>query len=324
MWLFVLQLALGGHIQGAPSLVAYRLDGQATFFLAAWGEKDELVWRTGVGGAWSDWGAAGGVLRSPPSCVSRVADVVDCFVVTSNHRLAQRSFVKGTWGDWALLDPGLVVEGDVQAFARDAEHLTVLASGRLDGGPTEVHALEWVGYDEGELLGRALGKRTAYQPAGWGKWAPFAVGARATAGFACDGRFFGVARGARGRDAWARLFPMHTCVVPDPPGHLSIWVFHGDLVQGQGVPPVSGTTLPRADSAVRADVHLRHTKEDGLHARVAFVSPGGTLVVGTYVFGKGWKATTDLGGALSSAPSCAGGLCVARGADGGVWATRTE
>lgn len=97
---------LEGGAKGDPTMVAFGKGDQHRVAVVVRGLDDALWWRTGNGqGNWQPWERIGGGTKDSPSCVTRGADYVDCFVRGTDNALWHASYAiaQGKWSKWESL-----------------------------------------------------------------------------------------------------------------------------------------------------------------------------------------------------------------------------
>jgi len=86
---------LGGQVVGDVSVVVYNVNGKAQVSVFGQGTDKQLWTRSGdTNGNWSDWSAAGGLMKGSPSCVAEYAgpnSVLRCFMRGMDDALWQAS-----------------------------------------------------------------------------------------------------------------------------------------------------------------------------------------------------------------------------------------
>lgn len=97
---------LEGGAKGDPTMVAFGKGDAHRVAVLIRGLDDALWWRKGNGkGNWEPWERIGGGMSESPSCVTRDAATVDCFVRGTDKALWHISYdiAKGAWSKWDSL-----------------------------------------------------------------------------------------------------------------------------------------------------------------------------------------------------------------------------
>jgi hypothetical protein len=294
--------SLGGQIIGEPSLVASSIAGTPMLFVAGRGTDNALWWTQKVGnGQWTAWQSAGGIITSHPSCLSRTPGIIDCFARGKDSTMAQRSLVNGAWNDWSF--PGasanpIQVGANFVAMNAGSDQVTLLSG---TGGLVQ---MTWTPQTSW----------SAWNLAGIPGWEP------SDGPFGCSQRVTGVNEDfvAFGKQ-YSNVGFEQACVAKVNTQY-SLFV----TAKNGGVFP-----LPEIASKYMPAVGISKTPQ-GLRVAITYTTLKGPVVKRLFTLGTGWTTFPDgsdsenLGGALSSGPSCTAKRCVGRGLDGAVWMVADE
>jgi hypothetical protein len=294
--------SIGGSIVGEPSIVNSGVPWAGVAVVAR--GLDDALWWTGSeaegdGTTFRSWESLGGIVTSPPSCVSRGGGVLDCYVRGTDSGIIQRRFIGTSWSEWIY--HGGQIYSNPAAIGKFAESTVIYAI-----SVTTLFDRRWI------------------KGVGWAPWQAVPADLLpAGTSLECDQSPFHFKELYRvlclfrspdnaisGFEGVVRV-PGH----PNPggaPGYLPPTLWQGSLPD-----------IPQ--SAFRPDVVLNWW--DSGHVFV--VALDGTLRTATWKSGVGFGEWENLGGFFTSGPSCDGRpgpdytiICAGRGGDGAVWVAR--
>lgn len=298
------------QIVGEPSIVHFG-KGASYVAVVARGEDDALWYTMGPDGiTFGDWKSKGGVMISPPSCVSRDFGILDCYVRGSDSGIHQMGYDTKTWSGW--------IGHGGQVFSNPAAIGSIKESTVVFG-----------------ISATTLFHRSWNADFGWSSWWPLHADPRfAGATLECDQSKPG--KGEMYYTTYLGLFSQEKVAGPYyARDYRVLCLLRHEDNSISGYEAVIGFTAVRSSwygalpevpkSEYRPDVVM-----DGWDKAHVFVTGlDGKMRTATWESGVGFGEWVNLDGGFTSGPSCHGRdgpdytiICAGRSLDGSVWINR--